>query len=108
MDTLSRWAAHLVDLRTLFSEWERRRVDGHPWTTRFREIHSVCMFTLCIENGTPHRYLIGFQVPGVPSSPVTVSQLFDESIGEVDDCDVLLVDDPGGCNVRSGNSIVTT
>jgi hypothetical protein len=94
MDTLSKWSAHVVDLRTLFSEWERRRVAGHPWTQRFREIHSACMFILCIENGTPERYLVGFQQHGIESRPVTVSRLFDNNFGEIEDCDILLVDDP--------------
>jgi|ERR1043166_2330274 len=94
MDTLSKWSAHLVDLRTLFSEWERRRVAGHPWTKRFREIHSACMFTLCIENGTEQRYLVGFQQHGIQSVPVTVNRLFDDNFGEIEDCDILLVDDP--------------
>ncbi len=94
MDTLSKWSAHLVDLRILFSEWERRRVTGQPWTKRFREIHSACMFILCIENGTDQRYLVGFQQRGIQSVPVTVSRLFDNNFGEIEDCDILLVDDP--------------
>jgi hypothetical protein len=94
MDKLSKWSAHLCDLLTLFSEWERRRIDGHKWTKRFREIHSVCMFTLCIENGTDQRYMIGFQQHGVADVPVTVNQLFSDNFGEIEDCDILLVDDP--------------
>jgi hypothetical protein len=94
MDKLARWSAHLVDLRTLFSEWERRRVQGAQWTRRFREIHSVCMFTLCLENGTDQRYLIGFQVPSVAKTPVELNRLFDEDFGQIEDVDVLLVDAP--------------
>jgi hypothetical protein len=93
MDSLTRWSAQLVDLRTLFSEWERRRLAGAPWTRRFREIHSVCMFTLCIENGTDKRYLIGFPQRGI-QSPVRVKDLFDGDFGEIEDTDVVLVDDP--------------
>ena len=93
MDDLAKWSAHIVDLRTLFSEWERRRVAGHAWTTRFREIESVCMFTLLIENGTDQRYLIGFQQHGQDNTPVKVNRLFDD-FGEIEDCDVLLIDDP--------------
>jgi len=83
----------LVDLRPLFSEWEKRRVAGHQWTKRFREIHSVCMFTLCIENGTDRRYLIGFQHRGSQSAG-KVQDVFEDHFGEIEDCDVLLIDDP--------------
>ena len=94
MDKLARWSAHLVDVRTLFAEWERRHVPGKPWTRRFREIHSICMFTLCIEHGSDQRYLIGFQVPGVDHTPVGPDRIFDTNLGEIEDCDILLVDDP--------------
>ena len=94
MDNLSKWSAHMVDLRSLFSEWERRQEAGHPWTKRFREIRSICMFTLCIENRTDQRYLIGFQQHGIQSTPVTINRLFDDNFGEIEDCDILLVDDP--------------
>lgn len=93
MDSLTKWSAHLVDLRTLFSEWERLRLAGHLWNRRFREIHSVCMFTLCIEHGTDKRYLVGFPQRGV-AQPVKLKQLFDDSFGEIEDTDVVLVDDP--------------
>ena len=93
MDSLTPWSAQIVDLRTLFSEWERRRLAGHPWTKRFREIQSVCVFVLCIEHKTEQRYLIGFQQRGTPS-PVKVENLFDDNFGEIEDCDVLLIDDP--------------
>jgi hypothetical protein len=52
------------------------------------------MFTLCIENGSDQRYLIGFQRPVVDHTPVGVRRLFDDDFGEVEDCDILLVDDP--------------
>jgi hypothetical protein len=94
MDSLRRWSAHLVDLRTLFSEWERRHAAGMKWTRRFREIHTACMFTLCIENGSPQRYLIGFQQMGIANAPIGIERLFDGDIGEIEDCDILLVDDP--------------
>src|SRR6185503_16548286 len=93
MDSLAKWSAQIVDLRTLFSEWERLRLAGHTWTRRFREIHSVCMFTLCIENGGDKRYLIGFPQRGV-SQPVKVEQLFNDTFGEIEDTDIVLVDDP--------------
>ena len=93
MDSLAKWSAHIVDLRTLFAEWERLRVAGHPWTRRFREIHSVCMFTLCIENRTEKRYLVGFPQLGI-QRPVRVKELFEDDFGEIDDTDVVLVDDP--------------
>ncbi|MCH8211724.1 MAG: hypothetical protein IIB99_10175 [Planctomycetes bacterium] len=52
------------------------------------------MFTLCIENGTDQRYLIGFQEHGIQCTPVTINRLFDDNFGEIEDCDILLVDDP--------------
>jgi hypothetical protein len=96
MDKLTKWSAYIVDLRSLFSEWERRNKSGAKWTRRFREIHSICMFTLCIEHKSPQRYLIGFQNPGLVNEGVTINRLFDDNIGEVEDCDFLLVDDPKG------------
>ena len=95
MDSLTKWSAYIVDLRSLFSEWERRRQMGAKWTRRFREIHSICMVTLCLEHKSPQRYLIGFH-PGLVKKGVTIDRLFDDDIGEVEDCDFLLVDDPKG------------
>ena len=97
MDNLARWSAQLIDLKSLFSEWERRRVAGHRRTRRFREIHSACMFTLCLENDTDQRYLLGFQQHGIDNVPVTVNRLFDDNFGEIEDCDILLVDEPKQC-----------
>ncbi len=94
MDALNRWSVHLVDLQTLFSEWERRFRQGGPWTRKFREINSACMFTLCLENGTDKRYLIGFQEAGPDAIPVRIERLFDSDFGEVEDVDFVLVDDP--------------
>lgn len=94
MDSSARWSASIVDLKSLFSEWERRRVSGARWTRRFREIHSICMFALCLEHRSEHRYLIGFPHLGIPTDRFTVSDLFDGQFGEIEDCDVLLIDDP--------------
>ena len=94
MDSLTKWSAHLVDLRTLLGDWERRSKINVRWTRRFREIHTACMFALCMENGTENRYLIGFQQRGKAVSPVRSDQLFDGKFGEIEDCDILLVDDP--------------
>jgi len=104
MDSLSRWSAQIVDLRTLFSEWERRHIhtEGKPWSRRFREIHSICMFTLCIENGSDQRYLVGFQERGISTTPVQLNRLFDNDFGVIEDCDVVLVDQPK----KDGESIV--
>jgi hypothetical protein len=52
------------------------------------------MFTLCVENGSDLRYLIGFQAPGLDHTPVPVNRLFDDDFGELEDCDILLVDEP--------------
>src|SRR5215207_5766014 len=94
MDTKALWSASIVDLLSLFSEWERRRLTGGRWSRRFREIHSVCMFTLCIENRTDQRYLIGFPHLGILAGSFTVSDVFDDRFGEIEDCDVVLIDDP--------------
>src|SRR5436305_8366585 len=96
MDKLAKWSAYLVDLRSLFSEWERRNEAEAKWTRRFREIHSICMFTLCIEHKSPQRYLIGFQNPGLVKEGIAINRLFDGDIGEVEDCDFVLVDQPKG------------
>jgi hypothetical protein len=101
VDNLTKWSAYIVDLRSLFSEWERRNQAGAKWTRRFREIHSICMFTLCVEHNSPQRYLIGFQNPDRVSEGVTIGRLFDGDIGEVENCDFLLVDDPKG-NIAAG------
>lgn len=94
MDSLARWSANLVDVRTLFSEWERRQQAGVRWTRRFREIHSICMFALCMENRSTQRYLIGFPRVGVHDELISVARFFDNDFGEIEDCDILLVDDP--------------
>jgi hypothetical protein len=94
MDSLSKWSAYIVDLKTLFSEWERRRLEGKPWTKRFREIHTVCMFTLSIEVEADQRYLIGFPTPGIETVPARVKELFEDCFAEIEDCDVVLIDDP--------------
>jgi hypothetical protein len=53
------------------------------------------MFTLCLENGTDQRYLLGFQQHGIDNTPVTIKLFFDDhNLVIEDDCDVLLVDDP--------------
>lgn len=54
------------------------------------------MFTLLIESKTDHRYLIGFQQHGMNPVPAKINDLFDDNFGEIEDCDVLLVDDPKG------------
>ena len=97
MDALAKWSAYMVDLRTLFSEWERRRTAGAQWTKRFREIYSICMFVLCIENRSRQRYLVGFQQRGTNCEPARVGQLFEDGFGEIEGCDVMLVDDPEAC-----------
>jgi hypothetical protein len=51
------------------------------------------MFTLCIENGSDQRYLVGFPKLGVDHTPVGLDRIFDEDF-EIEDRDILLVDDP--------------
>lgn len=94
MDSKAQWSASIVDLLSLFSEWERRRLAGHKWTRRFREIHSVCMFTLCLEHRTEQRYLVGFPHLGIPTESFKVNDVFDDRFGEIEDVDILLIDAP--------------
>src|SRR5687768_13163322 len=94
MDSRPKWFALIVDLLSLLSEWERRHTLGHPWRTRFREIYSACMFTLCLEHKTAHRYLIGFRLRDKPTTQFTVSDLFRNGFAEFDDTDVVLIHDP--------------
>jgi hypothetical protein len=51
------------------------------------------MFTLCIENGSDQRYLIGFQVPGIAKAPAHMDQLFNGEF-EIEDTDIILADQP--------------
>lgn len=95
MDKFTEWSAYLVDLDYLFAEWDRLNDQNKEWDTRFREIHSICMFALLVENQTDQRYLIGFQKIGAPQEPLTIREIFkDSSIVIENDCDVLLVDCP--------------
>lgn len=94
MDPKTQWSASIVDLLSPLSEWERRHAAGGKWTRRFREIHTVCMFTLCLEHRTDKRYLIGFPHLGIHACASTVNDVFDDSFGEIEDTDVLLIDDP--------------
>jgi hypothetical protein len=93
MDKLARWSGQLVDLATLVSEWDRRFLDK-PRTRRARELYSICLFTLCIENRTNQRYLVGFQELGAAVKPIGMDDVFNGNFGEIEDCDIILVDEP--------------
>jgi len=94
MDKLQKWSVHLADLKSLISKWEQRRTSGVRITRRMREIRSICLFALSLENRSEQRYLIGFQQRGIPRTPVPFDRLFDNDFGEIEDCDFVLVDDP--------------
>jgi len=95
MDSYQKWSAYLADLTTLYSEWERRRFTGTVSGKRFREINTICLFALCVENNENKRFLIGFQERGLVTQPVPVTRLFENNFAEIEDCDVILVPDLG-------------
>ena len=95
MDAYQKRSAHLADLATLYSEWERRKLTGTVSGRRFREINTICLFALCVEHNENKRLLIGFQERGLVAQPVPVTQLFENNFGEIEDCDVILVPDLG-------------
>jgi len=64
MDTLEKWHAHIVDVQTLFRHWEAHRAAGRANQKRAREILTICLFTLRLENNENKRYLVGFQQRG--------------------------------------------
>jgi hypothetical protein len=102
MDTLEKWHAQLVDVKTLFSHWEAQRVAGMARRKRCREILTICVFTLCLENNENKHFLIGFQYRGLPSTPGPVFRLFEDGVGEIENVDVILVPDlgPDGPTIR--------
>ena len=95
MDSLQKWYAHVVDLKTLFSHWEALRAAGTPMTKRPREILTTCLFALCVENHENKRFLVGFPQLGPGSQPAPLRELFNDGFGEIDDWDVILVPDLG-------------
>jgi hypothetical protein len=79
MDSLQKWYAQMADVQTLFSHWEKQtQTTGFIRRKRSREILTICLFTLCLENNEDKRFLIGFQ-----------------QRGEIEDVDVILVPDLG-------------
>jgi hypothetical protein len=102
MDTLEKWHAQLVDVKTLFSYWEAQRLAGLAHRKRCREILTICLFTLCLENNENKHFLIGFQNRGIPSTPGPVFRLFEDGVGEIENVDVILVPDigPDGSTIR--------
>jgi hypothetical protein len=95
MDRYEKWTGYLVDLGTLYTTWAQRTGAGLKNTRRQREINTVCLFTLCLENNEGKRFLIGIQRRGLHTEPVLVNQLFNDRFGEIEDCDVILVPDLG-------------
>lgn len=110
MDNLSGWYSPMADVQSLLSLWENRYQAGTAKTKRCREIHTACLFTLCLENNEgDKRFMIGFQVqcPGKPAAFLSanphlvrrsVTELFSDGLGENEDIDVILVPDFGPDN----------
>ena len=96
MDTLEKWHAHIVDVQTLFRHWEANRAAGRANQKRAREILTICLFTLCLENNENKRFLIGFQQRGKPPAEGgPVWDLFKDGFGEIENVDVILIPDLG-------------
>src|SRR5215471_17941268 len=95
MDSLEKWHARIADVKTLFTHWEERRLAGIPMRKRDREILSICLFTLCLENNEDKRFLIGFQRRGLDPKQGFVRDLFAHDCGEIEDRDVILIPDLG-------------
>lgn len=95
MDRYQKWSAHLADVKTLYTEWERRRAAGTSAGQRFKEINTICLFALCVENNENKRFLVGFRERGVADAPVPMNRLFEDGFGEIEDVDVILVPDLG-------------
>ncbi|HEY1771347.1 MAG TPA: hypothetical protein VGG02_13935 [Chthoniobacterales bacterium] len=96
MDTLEKWHAYIADVHTLFRYWEKERAAGRANRKRVREILTICLFTLCLENNENKRFLIGFQQRGKPPSEGgPVQDLFKDGFAEIENVDVILVPDLG-------------
>lgn len=96
MDSLEKWHAHIADIRTLLQHCEAEQAAGRGHRTRVREIFTICMFTLCLENNENKRFLIGFQQRGrPPASGGPVRDLFIDGFGEIENVDVILIPDLG-------------
>lgn len=96
MDKLEKWHAHVMDVQTLFRHWEAERAAGRAHRKRAREILTICLFTLCLENNENKRFLIGFQQRGKrPASAAPVWDLFKDGFGEIENVDVILIPDLG-------------
>ncbi len=96
MDTLEKWHAHIVDVQTLFRHWEGEQAAGRAHRKRAREILTICLFTLCLENNENKRFLIGFQQRGKPpATGAPVWDLFKDGFGQIEDTDVILIPDLG-------------
>lgn len=99
MDSLQKWHAHIVDLKTLFGHWEARRAARIKLNKRDREILAICLFTLCLENNEKKRFLVGFPQEGSDPKPALLNQLFESGFPDLEDWDALLVPDLGPDNL---------
>jgi hypothetical protein len=96
MDKLEKWHAHIVDVQTLFRHWEAERAAGRAQKKRAREILTICLFALSLENNENKRFLIGFQQRGRPPEKAgPVWDLFNDGFSEIEDVDVILIPDLG-------------
>lgn len=96
MDTLEKWHAYIADVQTLLQHWEAERAAGREHRKRAREILTICLFTLCLENNENKRFLVGFQQRGKPHTVAgPVWGLFKDGFGEIENVDVILIPDAG-------------
>lgn len=99
MDSLEKWHAHIVDLKSLFGHWEARRSARVRQNKRDREILAICLFALCLENNEKKRFLVGFPQKGAEAKPALLKQLFENEFADLEDWDVLLVPNLGQNNL---------
>ena len=103
MGTYNKWRAHIVDLDLLYSAWHEQHRSASRMSTRMREVHTICIFALCVENDNGNRYAVGFQPYDQHKvEEVSVLDLIDEKFRvREDDCDALLIEVPGNGEVQA-------
>jgi hypothetical protein len=93
LDERRNFSVYVVDLITLLAG-RKERLPLLGQSKRLREIHSVCMFTLCIENDIGTRYMIGFPVRGRETAVVPFDRFFDDDFAQLQDVDFVMVEVP--------------
>jgi hypothetical protein len=96
MTIYNKWKAHIVDLDILYAKWHSKYTETGKMTKRMREVHTTCIFALCLENGSSIRYAVGFQPEDQHDvTEICVDRLLDDAYPiRENDCDVVLVDVP--------------